>query len=83
MTTYTTRTAEFGKAIFTAPAATDSYAAYVWIEAEQGYAAKDRRQICHGGDFKGSTVMATAGSVKDAAQKWLRERRAWMRKEGL
>ena len=83
MTSYTTRTAEFGKITFTAPAATNDYAGYVWIEAERGYADKDRRQICYGGDFKGSTVQETDAGFKEACQKWLRDRRAWMRTEGM
>lgn len=83
MTTYTTRTAEFGKVTFIAPAATETYAGYVWVEAEAGYAARDRRQICEGGDFQGSTVSASTGTLKAAAQRWLRQRREWQRKEGL
>lgn len=80
MASYTTRTAEFGKITFVAPAATDKYAGYVWVD---GDAFKDRRQICYGGDFTGSTVAATTEEIKAAAQAWLRARRAWMRKEGL
>lgn len=78
MTTYTTRTAEFGRVTFTAPAASETYAGHVWIETE-----RDRRQICNGGDFTGSTITATSGSVKAAAQRWMRERRTWRRAEGL
>lgn len=73
--TYTTRTAEFGAVSFTAPAATDNYSGYVWIETDRG----ERRQICYGGDFQGSTVTATADGIKAAAQAWLRQRRDWMR----
>ncbi|PWE32799.1 hypothetical protein DDZ14_08625 [Maritimibacter sp. 55A14] len=81
--TYTTRTEEFGKATFTAPAADEDNLGYVWIETERGYASKERRQVCHGGDFKGSTIMATADGVQAVAQQWLRQRRDWQRKEGI
>jgi len=81
--TYTTRTAEFGKITFIAPAADERYAGYVWVETEDGYAASERRQICYGGEFMGSTVTSTTGSLKADAQRWLRDRRAWMRKEGM
>ncbi len=74
--TYQTRTHEFGAIRFCAPAATDQYSGYVWIETERGYASRERRQICHGGGFLGDTVTATAGEVKAAAQAWLRQRRA-------
>ena len=83
MTTYNTRTEEFGAITFTAPAASATYSGYVWIETERGYAAGDRRQICYGGDFKGGTITATEGSLQAEAQKWLRQRREWMRKEGM
>lgn len=83
MTTYTTRTAEFGVVTFTAPAATEARDGYVWVETERGYAARERRQICYGGDFRGSTITADEGGLKMAAQKWLRQRREWMRKEGM
>jgi len=75
MTSYTTRTAEFGQITFTAPAADDHCDGYVWIET-----GSKRQQICHGGDFMGNTVTARAGGdLKKAAQKWLRQRRDWMR----
>ncbi len=83
MTRYTTRTEEFGKVTFNAPAARDDYDGYVWMEAERGFASRERRQICHGGDFRGSTITARAQDVKAEAQRWLRARREWMRKEGL
>lgn len=78
---YVTRTKELGRIIFSAPAAREDYAGYVWIETEHGYAATERRQICHGGDFRGETVSAILGGVKEAGQKWLKERRDWQRKE--
>ena len=74
--TYQTRTHEFGAIRFCAPAATDQYRGYVSIETERGFASRERRQICYGGGFTGSTVTATAGGVKAAAQAWLRQRRA-------
>jgi hypothetical protein len=80
---YTTRTEEFGAITFTAPAATDTKDGYVWIETEKGYPSNERRQICYGGDFRGNTVTATEGAIKTEAQKWLRDRRKWMRAEGL
>ncbi len=80
MNTYTTRTAELGKITFHAPAATDTQSGFVWVETEH---APDRRQICYGGDFTGNTMRATTQSLKADAQAWLRQRRAWMRKEGL
>lgn len=74
--TYTTRTQEFDEITFTARGA------YVWAQFE----GQDR-QICHGGDFKGSTVTVDrnddGAQLKAAAQAWLRQRRNWMRKEGL
>jgi hypothetical protein len=76
MTTYQTRTQEFGAITFSAHAATDTYSGYVWIETERGYASRERRQICYGGGFRGDTVTATAEGVKAAAQAWLRQRRA-------
>ena len=75
MTIYKTRTEEFGAIAFYAPAATDQYRGYVWAETERGYASRERRQICYGGGFTGSTVTATADGVKAAAQAWLRQRR--------
>lgn len=81
--TYTTRTVEFGEVTFTAPASDERYSGYVWVNTEKGYASKERRQICYGGDFMGSTVTATAGELKATAQKWLRQRREWLRKEGM
>jgi hypothetical protein len=75
MTTYKTRTKEFGKVWFYAPAATDTYAGYVWVETERGYASTQHRQICYGGSFLGNTVTTTSGGLKSAAQAWLRQRR--------
>lgn len=83
MTRYTTRSAEKGAMTFTAPAARDDYAGYVWLEAERGYAAGERRQICHGGGFQGSTITATPQSLKADAQRWMRDRRKMRRAEGL
>lgn len=83
MTTYTTRTKELGTCVFTAPAARDDYAGYVFVETDRGYASKERRQICYGGDFRGSTVTASAGALKYEAQRWLRQRRAWRRADGI
>jgi len=83
MTDYITHTEELGRCVFTAPAATDTRNGYVWIETERGYASRERRQICYGGDFRGSTVTAREGEVKVAAQKWLRQRRAYLRSENL
>ena len=74
MTAYTTRTAEFGQITFTAPAADDRCDGYVWLEI-----GNKRQQICYGGDFMGNTVTARAGDLKKVAQKWLRQRRDWMR----
>jgi hypothetical protein len=70
MTSYTTRTAEFGQITFTAPASSESYAGYVFVDING-----KRRQICYGGDFLGSTITAKAGDLKATAQKWLRQRR--------
>jgi hypothetical protein len=78
--TYTTKTAEFGSITFSAPAATDTYRGRVWID---GPSFKERRQICYGGDFSGSTVQSSAQELKADAQQWLRDRRVWMRKEGI
>ena len=36
MTSYTTRTRELGTCVFTAPAARDDYAGYVFIETDRG-----------------------------------------------
>jgi hypothetical protein len=80
---YKTKTREFGSVIFYAPAATDDYAGYVWIDAEKGYRSNERRQICYGGFFLGNTVSATQGTLKQNAQAWLRQRRAWHRREGV
>lgn len=73
--TYNTRTDEFGRVTFIAPAASESYAGCVFIETERGYASNERRQICYGGDFLGDTVTATLGGLKPEAQRWLRQRR--------
>jgi hypothetical protein len=81
--TYTTRTVEFGTVTFTAPAADEDYAGYVWIDTEFGHAANDRRQICYGGGFMGRTITSTTATLKADAQYWLRQRRDWMRKEGM
>lgn len=77
---YSTSTMEFGRITFTAPAADEKYAGYVWVEAQEWKAPE---QICYGGDFRGNTVKATTTELKSAAQKWLRQRREWMRKEGF
>ena len=78
---YTTKTREFGKVTFVAPAADEKYAGYVWIECD---AFTDRKQICHGGDIAhGNTVQATTKGLKEAAQTWMRQRREWQRKEGM
>jgi hypothetical protein len=75
MTTYQTRSEEFGRVWFHAPAATDTYSGYVWIETEAGCASRERRQICKGGFFRGQTITATSGELKSTAQSWLRQRR--------
>ena len=67
---YTTRTAEFGRATFSAPLATATTLGYVYVEHDGG-----RNQICEGGKLIGKTVMATTAGVAAAAQKWLRQRR--------
>lgn len=74
MASYTTRTAEFGKITFTAPAANDHCDGYVWLET-----GNKRQQICCGGGFMGNTVTARAGDLKKVAQKWLRQRRDMVR----
>ena len=76
MTTYKTRSKEFGEVWFSAPAATDKYRGYVWIG---GPAFKDRQQVCYHGDFMGDTMQSTAGELKADAQEWLRDRAAWRR----
>ena len=83
MTSYTTKTAEFGRVIFSAPAADIANSGYVWIDTERGYAAQQRRQICYGGEFLGNTVTATTDNLKAEAQKWLRQRRNRQRREGI
>lgn len=75
MTSYTTRTREFGEVTFSAPAATETCEGYIWIETSNG----NRRQICDGGDVVGSTLTATTSDLKKVAQRWLRQRRDWMR----
>lgn len=82
MTTYTTKTREFGEVTFSAPAATEDRASYVYVDTN-GQPGTLGRQICYGGDFSGSTVTATTGGLKAAAQAWMRQRRDWMRREGL
>lgn len=78
---YSTTTKEFGSVTFSAPAATETCAGYVWIE---GDAFKERKQICHGGDIAyGNTVQSTTLGLKATAQRWMRDRRAWLRKDGL
>jgi hypothetical protein len=79
MNSYTTKTREFGEVTFYAPAATDTDDAYIWIDTGDG----KRRQICEGGVGLGVTVTSTAPNLKATAQRWMRQRRAWMRKEGL
>jgi hypothetical protein len=78
--TYTTQTAELGSITFSAPAATDTYRSCVWIE---GPSFNERRLICYGGDFSGSVVQSSAQELKADAKRWLRDRRVWMRKEGI
>ena len=80
MTTYTTRTEEFGKITFSAPAASQDYAGYVYLDTNGIDNGTLGQQICYGGDFRGSTVTATEAGLKKAAQDWLRQRRDWMRK---
>ena len=78
MKSYTTTTREFGKVTFSAPAADEKYAGYVWIDGE---AFNERKRICHGGDIAhGSTVQATTVELKKTAQTWLAERRRCLRK---
>ena len=79
MTSYTTRTREFGEVTFSAPAATETTTGYVWIDTGRG----ERRQICYGGDFVGSAARATTLDLKATAQQWLRARRDYMRREGI
>jgi len=73
--TYTTRTNEFGQITFSAPAATTASDGYIWMEAAGGR----RLQICDGGDFFGTTLTATTSDLKKVAQRWMRQRRDWMR----
>lgn len=82
MTTYTTKTREFGEITFSAPAASDTDTGYVFVDTN-GQPGTLGKQICDGGDFRGSTIRATHETLKSAAQKWLRQRRDWMRKEGF
>jgi len=65
--TYNTRTAEFGPVEFVMKGD------YIWLR----YGTTEQ-QICYGGDFRGSTVQC--GDLKTQAQRWLRQRRDWMRK---
>ena len=81
---YTTRTADLGRVTFTAPAATETRASYVWVQSEHGFASDQRRQICHGGDFTGPTVTACAGpDLIAAARRWMRHRRAAVRADAF
>lgn len=83
MDTYTTETEEFGTIHFTAPGADEAYPDYVLIETERGYASKEPRQICYGGQFRGVTVIASKTTLEEAGQRWLLERRAFLRNEEL
>jgi hypothetical protein len=83
MKEYTTKTREFGQVTFCAPSATDTRAGYVYLECDTGYRAGERRQICHGGFFLGDTISATQFDIKEAAQSWIRQRRAWHRRQGI
>lgn len=80
--TYTTRTQEFGEITFSAPAATETTQGYVYVDTN-GQSGTLGRQICYGGDFMGSTITASDATLKAEAQRWLRQRREWMRKEGF
>ena len=80
---YKTKTREFGEVTFYAPAATEDYCGYVWMDAERGYRSNERRQICAGGFFLGDPLTATQGALKKTAQAWLRQRRTWQRGEGM
>jgi len=56
-------------------AATTASDGYIWMEAAGGR----RLQICDGGDFFGTTLTATTSDLKKVAQRWMRQRRDWMR----
>ena len=53
---------------------------YVFLEGE-GRPGTLGRQICKGGDFMGSTLLARGETLAAVARKWLRQRRACARKE--
>ena len=74
---YTTRTRELGKITFSAPAAGSDYLGHVWVEVG---ASGVFSQICHGGEFKGSTLTTTADGLKDVARHWVRARARRLRK---
>ena len=79
-TEYSTKTREFGRVRFIAPGAESDRAAYVWIETGAG----ERRQICDGGRFRGPAVSSYAGDgLRDAARRWLRQRRDRIRRGGM
>lgn len=76
MTDYTTKTREFDRIEFSL------IGSYVYADING-----QRKQICYGGDFTGSTVQlsrfADQDTLKAAAQAWMRQRREWQRKEGM
>ena len=93
MTTYKTRSKEFGPLTFTVTAATEIDPSDVWLEGNNyahDWNAKRlidawRVQIGEGGDFTmrgGDTLKASATNLKRVAQKWLRDRRTWQRRLG-
>jgi len=65
--TYKTKTNEFGEIEFF------MLGDYIWLRY-----GNQEDQICYGGDFRGNTVQC--GDLKTQAQKWLRQRRNWLRK---
>jgi hypothetical protein len=75
--TITIKTKDMGTMDFSAPAATETYAGYVWVE---GGDFTQRRQICYGGDIKGNTVTATTASLRSEAERWIKARRRMMQR---
>ncbi len=80
MTTYTIKSRKLGQEL-------DFYmpdgGGYIRLEdgANTGTLGK---QICHGGDFKGSTMTAySEDDFKAQCRRWYRQRLAWMEREGL
>ena len=55
---------------------------YVRLEGEHTHGALGR-QICDGGDFKGSTISSTPGSFAQDCRRWYRQRIRWMQSEQL